>query len=72
MHYLGCGIVPRRFYWAPHYMQMSSVSGILAAAFASGNADVSSRRVLYFLGACFTLSAGNEVLASKFNMSPRW
>ncbi|ORM40617.1 Serine--tRNA ligase [Babesia sp. Xinjiang] len=72
MHYLGCGIIPRRFYWAPHYMQISSVSGVLAAAFASGNADVSSRTVLRLLGGCFTLCAANEVLATRFNMSPRW
>lgn len=72
MHYLGCGIVPRRFYWAPHYMQISSVSGVLAGAFASGNSDVAQRKVLSILGVCFILSAGNEVLAARFNMSPKW
>ncbi|EDO05732.2 putative integral membrane protein [Babesia bovis T2Bo] len=72
MHYLGCGIVPRRFYWAPHYMQISSISGVLAAAFASGNADVSPKAVLQILGVCFTMCAGNELLAAKFNMSPLW
>ncbi|GFE55381.1 seryl-tRNA synthetase [Babesia ovis] len=72
MHYLGCGIVPRRFYWAPHYMQISSVSGVLAAAFASGNAEISPRTALQLLGGCFTLCAANETLASRFNMSPRW
>lgn len=72
MHYLGCGIVPRRFYWAPHYMQLSSISGVLAAASASGNCDAPARNTLCFLGLCFTLTAGNEVLASRLNMSPKW
>eukprot|EP00371_Babesia_bovis_P000653 XP_001609300.1 hypothetical protein [Babesia bovis T2Bo] len=61
MHYLGCGIVP-----------ISSISGVLAAAFASGNADVSPKAVLQILGVCFTMCAGNELLAAKFNMSPLW
>ncbi|CDR97762.1 hypothetical protein, conserved [Babesia bigemina] len=61
MHYLGCGIIP-----------ISSVSGVLAAAFVSGNADVAERTVLHILGGCFAVCAGNEMLAARFNMSPRW
>ncbi|KAK2197146.1 bifunctional Signal recognition particle [Babesia duncani] len=72
LHFLGCGIVPRRFNWTPHYLQIYSVSQTLAASFASGNSEVPGNTVLYFLSLCYISATVNEYLASIWNHSPKW